>query len=48
MVRLYRAMCDAELEELLATGVFRAAAGAIEGKWLAESVQDAVVLGRFF
>ena|SRR6266496_2457286 len=48
MVKLYRAMCDAELGEPLATGIFRAAAGAIEGKWFAESVQDAVIWGDYF
>lgn len=48
MVKLYRAMCDQELEELITTGLFRAAPGAIEGKWFAESVQDAVLWGGFF
>jgi hypothetical protein len=48
MVKLYRAMCDAELGELLATGIFRAAPGAIEGKWFAESVYDAAIWGDYF
>ena len=37
---LYRCMSEAELQDLLSTGVFRSALGAMEGKWFAVNLDD--------
>ena len=38
---LYRCMSEAELQDLLSTGVFRCVPGSLEGKWFATAVADA-------
>ena len=48
MAKLYRVMCQAELDDLNSTGAFASIPGSIEGKWLAESIDDAAAWGHFF
>ena len=45
---LYRCMSEAELQDVLSTGVFRAVPGSLEGKWLATSIIDAAAWGGRF
>ncbi|MFT4284255.1 MAG: RHS repeat-associated core domain-containing protein [Protaetiibacter sp.] len=42
---LYRSVSQAELDDLLSTGAFRAGANSLEGKWFAESASSAVRWG---
>ena len=45
---LYRCMSEAELQDLLSTGVFRSVPGSLEGKWLATTIADAAEWGGRF
>ena len=44
--KLYRAVSQAEFEQLMSTGRFEAGPNALEGKFFAESVQDAATWGE--
>ena len=47
-MKLYRAVSEEELADILATGVFHSPAGALETKWFAESLEHAMEWGRQF
>ena len=47
-ITLYRAVSTAELQDILASGKFRAVAGQMETKWFATSAKDAATWGRDF
>lgn len=47
-MKLYRAASDAECEQVLRTGRLEIISQSIEGKWFAESVEDARAWGRWF
>lgn len=45
-MRLFRSMCQAEYEALTKSGAFQTTPEAMEGKWFAETFEDAVQWGR--
>ena len=48
VIPLYRAVGPLEMADLILTGSLRPAPPSYQGKWLAESVQDAARWGRRF
>lgn len=48
LLKLYRAVSDAELRDLQGCGRLRSTANSLEGKWFAESGADAQVWGLWF
>ena len=47
-VSLFRAVGQAEFDDIAATGAFRAGPNSLEGKWFATNMQDAITWGRSF
>jgi hypothetical protein len=47
-MRLYRAVCWAEFEDIQLRRVFRPVASSMEGKWFAEKLEDAREWGQRF
>lgn len=47
-IKLYRAVCMEELQQLRATGRFQAAEGTLRGKWFAETIEAARSWGAWF
>lgn len=47
-VTLYRVMCDAEFVQLVVTRRFLIGTGNVEGKFFAETIEDAEAWGRWF
>ena len=45
-MRLYRAVSVAESEQVLRSGKLEIIPGSLEGKWFAESLEDARALGE--
>lgn len=48
IVKLYRAVCQAEADDLIHTGEFRTVPHSVEGKWFAETEADAAAWGTAF
>jgi hypothetical protein len=46
--RVYRAVCEAEYQELLQTGRFLEGPGSLEGKWFADTIEGVLAHGRAF
>lgn len=47
-VSLFRAVGQAEFDDIVATGAFRAGPNSLERKWFAHTMQDAISWGRKF
>jgi hypothetical protein len=47
-IKLYRAVCEAEFQQLKATGRFESVPGSLEGKWFAETLEGARKWGDWF
>jgi hypothetical protein len=45
-ILLYRAMCVAEFEDIIQTGVFKSGPNSLEGKWFAERGNHAFAWGK--
>src|SRR6266508_3102548 len=48
LVRLYRAVCDAEYEQRKATHRFAIVRNSVKGNWLGHSEEDAAKWGKWF
>src|ERR1700722_12250969 len=44
--RVYRAVSEAEYQDILATGLLRQGPNSLEGKWFADSLEDAKAHGK--
>lgn len=47
-IKLYRAVSEAEFQDVMSSGQFRVVPGSLEGKWFAERADDAREWGRRF
>ena len=48
VVRLFRAVCPAELADVLVHGIFRAIPSSMQGKWFGETADNAAEWGKRF